>query len=317
MVKRLTNNKFIERSKLSHKDIDNYDFSTLDVTTRDEKGRITITCKKHGDFKMRPSHFMDGCTCPYCNGSSKKDNEVNSELSKIHKDLDFSITKFSEHDEKYRIKVICPIHGIRNLNYYNLRRGQGCDLCRHKKGGLKQRMSYDTFIKRAEDTFGNGTYIYSKDIMKNRDDNGKITVTCPTHGDFKVSLDNFLSRHSGCPICNQSHLEEEVRLFLIKNNIDFIQEKTFDWLKDKNNLFLDFYLPGLNTAIECQGIQHFKPVDFFGGENSLPIIEHRDDLKYRLCEEHNIKLLYFTHNNLEYRYDTITSLKELKEAILS
>ena len=178
-------------------------------------------------------------------------------------------------------------------------------------------MSYDTFIKRAEDTFGNGTYIYSKDIMKNRDDNGKITVTCPTHGDFKVSLDNFLSRHSGCPICNQSHLEEEVRLFLIKNNIDFIQEKTFDWLKDKNNLFLDFYLPGLNAAIECQGIQHFKPVDFFGGENSLPIIEHRDDLKYRLCEEHNIKLLYFTHNNLEYRYDTITSLKELKEAILS
>ena len=126
-----------------------------------------------------------------------------------------------------------------------------------------------------------------------------------------------MSRHSGCPICNQSHLEEEVRLFLIKNNIDFIQEKTFDWLKDKNNLFLDFYLPGLNAAIECQGIQHSKPVDFFGGENSLPIIEHRDDLKYRLCEEHNIKLLYFTHNNLEYRYDTITSLKELKEAILS
>ena len=112
-------------------------------------------------------------------------------------------------------------------------------------------------------------------------------------------------------------MEEEVRLFLIKNNIDFIQEKTFDWLKDKNNLFLDFYLPGLNAAIECQGIQHFKPVDFFGGENSLLIIEHRDDLKYRLCEEHNIKLLYFTHNNLEYRYDTITSLKELKEAILS
>lgn len=317
MVKRLTNKEFIERSKLSHKDIDNYDFSTLDVTTRDEKGRITITCKKHGDFRMRPSHFMKGCTCPYCNGSSKKDSEVISGLSKIHKDLDFSITKFSEHDEKYRIKVICPIHGIRNLNYYNLRRGQGCDLCRHKKGGLKQRMSYDTFIKRAEDTFGNGTYIYSKDIMKNRDDNGKITVTCPTHGDFKVSLDNFLSRHSGCPICNQSHLEEEVRLFLIKNNIDFIQEKTFDWLKDKNNLFLDFYLPDLNAAIECQGIQHFKPIDFFGGKNSLPIIEHRDDLKYHLCEEHNIKLLYFTHNNLEYRYDIITSLKDLKEAILS
>ena len=29
MVKRLTNNKFIERSKLSHKDIDNYNFSMV------------------------------------------------------------------------------------------------------------------------------------------------------------------------------------------------------------------------------------------------------------------------------------------------
>lgn len=313
----LKKEEFIERASLTHSDIDKYDFSGLNLEERDDKKRITIKCKEHGDFNMRPSHFMEGYGCPYCGGYSRKDEDVRKELSKIHKDLDFSISKYSERDENYRIKVFCPTHGIRNLNYFNLKRGQGCDLCRYKKIGMKQRISYDVFIQRAENMFGKGTYIYSKDIMKNREEDGKITVTCPIHGDFKVLIHNFLTKHSGCPICKQSHLEEEVRLFLIDNNIDFIQEKTFDWLRNINPLFLDFYLPQYNVAIECQGGQHFTSVEYFGGQENFEIVEYRDDLKNKLCNEHNIKILYYAHCNCPYRYKLINSLKELKEAILN
>lgn len=97
---------------------------------------------------IRPSHFMNGIGCQKCCGHQKTDEEVKEELTKIHTNLDFSITKFSEHDKNYRILVICPKHGIRNLNYYNLRSGKGCDLCKGEKAGLKNRMKYKDFIKK-------------------------------------------------------------------------------------------------------------------------------------------------------------------------
>ena len=70
---------------------------------------------------IRPSHFMNGIGCQKCCGHQKTDEEVKEELAKIHPNLDFSITKFSERDKNYRILVICPKHGIRKLNYYNLK----------------------------------------------------------------------------------------------------------------------------------------------------------------------------------------------------
>ena len=47
---------------------------------------------------------------------------------------------------------------------------------------------------------------------------------------------------------------------------------------------LDFYLPEYNIAIECQGIQHFKRIEYFGGEKSFKEQKNRDTIKKELCE---------------------------------
>ena len=60
---------------------------------------------------------------------------------------------------------------------------------------------------------------------------------------------------------------------------------------------LDFYLPEYNIAIECQGIQHFKPIEYFGGEKSFKEQKNRDTIKKELCEKHNIKVFYFNIND--------------------
>lgn len=70
-------------------------------------------------------------------------------------------------------------------------------------------------------------------------------------------------------------------------------KKTFDWLKNKNNLTIDFYLPDFNIGIECQGEQHFIPVEYFGGDDGLKEEIFRDELKNKLCLEHNIEIVYF------------------------
>ena len=55
---------------------------------------------------------------------------------------------------------------------------------------------------------------------------------------------------------------------------------------------LDFYLPIYNIAIECQGGQHFRSNEFFGGEDGFVRTLERDVLKNKLCKENRIDLIY-------------------------
>ena len=57
---------------------------------------------------------------------------------------------------------------------------------------------------------------------------------------------------------------------------------------------LDFYLPKYNVAIECQGEQHFKPIEFWGGDKGLEEQIERDERKFNLCESNGLNILYYT-----------------------
>ena len=72
---------------------------------------------------------------------------------------------------------------------------------------------------------------------------------------------------------------------------------------------LDFFLPEYDIAIECQGRQHFIPVDKFGGQEGFEDTKLRDTLKKKLCEDHGIKILYFTELK---KYNTFMGEKLLK-----
>ena len=61
-----------------------------------------------------------------------------------------------------------------------------------------------------------------------------------------------------------------------------------EWLGRQS---LDLYIPELKTAIEYQGVQHYMPVDFFGGEEALAQRRELDDQKKQLCEENEVRLI--------------------------
>ena len=75
----------------------------------------------------------------------------------------------------------------------------------------------------------------------------------------------------------------------------FPQEKIYRHFRPDflDFLELDIFIPSLNLGIEYQGIQHFKPVDHWGGEDSLKRLKKRDKRKKILCEKNNIKLICF------------------------
>lgn len=106
---------------------------------------------------------------------------------------------------------------------------------------------------------------------------------------------NFINQTIKCRGCtNNWHLERVVECYLKDAEINYEIQKRFEWLKNKINMTLDFYLPDYDIAIECQGRQHFIPVDKFGGEEGFKDTQIRDTLKKKQCEKHKIKILYFT-----------------------
>ena len=182
------------------------------------------------------------------------------------------------------------------------------------------------FIERSKEIFGDDTFDYSRLEYINTET--PVELYCNIHKVwFKVIPEKHLCRHQGCPECNnaESCLEKEVRLLLERNDIKFEKEKKFKWLKYKSNMRLDFYLPELNIAIECQGPQHFIQTKntWTDTPEKLKDTQVRDQTKNEQCKEHNIQILYYSTVYLSRKISDnyflghiITSKEELLERIL-
>jgi hypothetical protein len=52
-------------------------------------------------------------------------------------------------------------------------------------------------------------------------------------------------------------------------------------------------------GIECQGKQHFEAVKHFGGLQGYKTRFLLDKNKKELCKEHNVRILYYTHEDYD------------------
>lgn len=118
----------------------------------------------------------------------------------------------------------------------------------------------------------------------------------------------------GCPSCNSSKGEKQVEEYLKENLIPYKAQHTFNGCRYKKKLPFDFYLPTLNVAIEYDGIQHFEPVEVFGGKESFELQVIKDNIKNIYCKDKGIKLI-----RIPYTVDDIgefldEGLKQTKQA---
>lgn len=132
------------------------------------------------------------------------------------------------------------------------------------------------------------------------DAKSKLKFQCKCGQIYKSRLYDLLyNNHICCENCRKashSKLERITSTILNDLGIDFIREHTFEDCKYKNRLRFDFYLPNHNMCIECQGIQHFEPIDYFGGEEGFIQRKIKDKIKYDYCLDNNIKLKYILYN---------------------
>ena len=190
--------------------------------------------------------------------------------------------------------------------------GHGCKFCLYDILKNCRRSNKDEFINKARKIHGN-KYDYSKVEYINSDT--AVTIICPEHGEFKQMPYNHLHGCS-CPNCRNWKLEEDITSFLEKNEIKFERQKKFDWLGLQS---LDVYIPNANIAIECQGLQHFKPINYFGGIKGYNNRKRLDEQKAKLCKENGVKLLYYSDKQIEDNIitDKEIILEEIKRGIIS
>ena len=303
--KKISLETFLNKAKEIHGNKYNYS----KVAFNSVMDKVCIICPEHGEFWQTPNdHVNNKRNCPQCaHRSYKKTTEefINESILKFGNKYDYS--KVNYISNKTKVCIICPEHGeFWQTPKVHLRSIDGCPKCTNEKNGLIKRLTLNKFIKKARAIHGN-KYDYSNVTYFNTD--SKVCIICPEHGEFWQCPHNHIGSKQGCPYCTNSHLENEISLVLKSNNIIFKREMGFEWLKYKKKLWLDFYLPDYNIAIECQGEQHFNKFRWEKDETKLKERQLRDKIKKELCEKHNIKILYYSYK--KFNDEIITNKDEI------
>lgn len=304
----LTLEEFIEEA---NKRFDNkYDYSR--VVWKGFQKKVEIICPEHGVFIQTPMAHLKSQGCGKCNGTYMDQDYFIEKSTAIHGGK-YDYSKVHYVDNRTPVCIICPKHGefYQSPNGHLL--GHGCKKCYAEETSARLTKTEENFLSIANEVH-KGKYDYSQMQYVNR--NTPIKIICPTHGPFMQVPKNHI-KGSGCPMCNSSVLEDTITNLLKKNNISFVPQKTFEWLTFNGTLHLDFYLPDYDIAIECQGIQHFQPVEFWGGEDGLENTKKRDQVKKELCESKGIKMLYFSNLGIRYPYPVIEDQASLIKMIVS
>ena len=118
--------------------------------------------------------------------------------------------------------------------------------------------------------------------------------------DYEKLMDNILLE-TGYYTEHPSAWKNEFTLYrYIKELIpDTVYQAQPKWLKPQS---LDIYIESKSIGIEYQGVQHFHPVDYFGGENGYLETVQRDKKKMQKCNENGVQLLYWNYQ------ETVTKL---------
>ena len=273
--------EFINRSNIIH---DNkYDYSLVEY--KNCHSIIKIICPKHGIFEQKLVNHLSGFGCFNCGVDThiRYDEIIQDCINKYGNKYDYSLIKYKNCHEL--VEIICDIHGSYRQSLKSHRK-YGCPIC----GGYRI-LNTKNFIEKSNIIHYNN-YDYS--LIEYKSSNINVKIICPKHGIFEQKAYSHL-QGGGCKICKSSRGEKKIIKILNDKNIKYIVQKSFNECRYKSLLYFDFYLPEYNICIEYNGEQHYRSVEFFGGEKSFNLTLERDKHKKEFCINNNIKLYIISY----------------------
>ena len=175
--KTLTTEEFIQRARKVH---DNkYDYSKVVYEKNNKK--VCIICPEHGEFWQTPHNHLKGQGCPKCSGRFQTDTEYFIEKAKKIHGNKYDYSKVEYVDSHTKVCIICPEHGEFWQSPQNHLQKKGCTKCGIENMKNSKTYSNDEFIALCKEVHGD-KYDYSK--TEYVDNNTKICIICPEHGEF-------------------------------------------------------------------------------------------------------------------------------------
>lgn len=252
------------------------------------------------------SRYKSNISCKKCNQKVKEEYRHNIFVEKL-KNKNPNVELLSKYkNSTTKVYVHC---NKCETQYYILPHG-ALDGCCQGCASIKMRNKFaktkESFQKDICNKFGEN-YLLVSDYVN------AYTEVKIYHADCKkdflfIPYNIYNSNVHICPYCYvpSSNGERIIQNYLNENKINYETQKTFNNLRGVNNglLSYDFYLKELNILIEFQGVQHYVPIDSFGGEIKFYQQQEHDKRKREYAKNHNIKLL-------EIKYDEINKINDI------
>jgi len=281
-----TTEDFIKGAILKHGD--KYDYSKS-VYKNIEKN-VIIICPEHGEFQQTPHSHLRGGGCPVCaritaTSKFRTSTEEFIRKAKLKWGDKYSYTKTKYVSTAKKLIITCPIHG----NFEQRADGHlkyGCEKCHHDG----RKISFKEFLERANKLHGDKYEYNENDYV---DASTKIPIKCKKHGIFHQRPSDQMAGY-GCPVCKGSKGEYRISEFLNSLDIKFISQYRIG----KTAYRYDFHIRNTSILIEYDGIQHFIPVSFFGGEDEFYKTKKRDKAKNLLADMQGYNLIRIPYTRL-------------------
>ena len=237
------------------------------------------------DFEATPHNLVrvphSNKGCPYCSNTHRyTDSEICSYIISHAKGYRFVKSFYDNHH--LTITVIHEACGYKYDVMFNVfTRPSRCPKCSH------------SVLKAADEFRKEFCDLMSSEYTLLSDYKGSHKYVKVSHKKcgtvYSVSPTSILSG-ARCPKCKFSRGEQLVSRALDSLKINYEFQKKFDDCINVERLPFDFYINSLRVAIEYDGIQHYKPVEYFGGSSKYKISHKRDLIKNKYCIEHGINL---------------------------
>lgn len=238
---------------------------------------IEFKCKRCGKvFKKKPKNFKK----LVCNCNVRELNYINSIKDK-HISLiepytnmkDKLLHRCDKCDNEFRT----PPRTVKSSV-------NGCPVCSGKKFNLKK---YKELLP--NDIIVIGDYADTSTKTKHK------CLTCNNIWETKPNY--ILHMNTGCPLCTSSKGEKMISNLLNEMGINYNSEYQ---VNINNSIYrFDFFLPDFNIFIEYDGIQHFKPIEYFGGIDQFEIILNNDKIKNKWISDNKFNLIRIPYTNMD------------------
>lgn len=246
--------------------------------------------------KTRPASILSGNQCNYCYGTMKLGLvDLYKRVHNLNRDL-ILISGYSVRD-KIKVRYLSCGH-IRNCLLGDIEKRPNCPVCAKK---FNHRIRALNFVK-GVDKYGfvslRGRYI---------NQNTKVKVKCNNCGyEWFTNSQPLVYGHS-CPVCSSSRGELIINNILKDSTISYEYPKKFSGLLGVGGypLHYDFCIGDQKVLIEYQGLQHYEPIDYFGGEEKLKVQQYHDKLKRKYAKANGYNLI-----EIPYTCDTYKDIKK-------